>query len=121
MTIVRVIFVETTRPVRMRPRMETSPVKGHFLSDENNLLSVRIALQMRKGVRTDVTAVDRLRRGLEPKTDILIPPLLPSGDFLAAYSAARQRSIASSNDEDAERPWTDAPLTLAFWKRCCFW
>ena len=32
MTIVRVIFVETTRPVRMRPRIETSPVNGHFLS-----------------------------------------------------------------------------------------
>lgn len=28
MTIVRVILVETTRPVRMRPRMATSPVKG---------------------------------------------------------------------------------------------
>ena len=32
MIIVRVIFVETTRPVRMRPRIETSPVNGHFLS-----------------------------------------------------------------------------------------
>jgi hypothetical protein len=25
-------LVETTLPVRMRPRMETRPVKGHFLS-----------------------------------------------------------------------------------------
>lgn len=26
------IFVETTVPVRIRPRIETMPVKGHFLS-----------------------------------------------------------------------------------------
>jgi hypothetical protein len=32
MMSVRVIFVETTLPVRMRPRIEMSPVKGHFLS-----------------------------------------------------------------------------------------
>lgn len=33
MTMVRVILpAETTFPVRIRPRMETSPVKGHFLS-----------------------------------------------------------------------------------------
>lgn len=29
---VRCILVETTVPVRIRPRMETVPVKGHFLS-----------------------------------------------------------------------------------------
>lgn len=29
---VRCILVETTLPVRIRPRMETMPVKGHFLS-----------------------------------------------------------------------------------------
>lgn len=33
MTMVRCILLETTRPVRIRPRMETRPVKGHFLSD----------------------------------------------------------------------------------------
>ncbi len=32
MTTVRVIFVDTTTPLRMRPRMLTLPVKGHFLS-----------------------------------------------------------------------------------------
>lgn len=30
--IVRVIFVETTLPVRIRPRIEMLPVNGHFLS-----------------------------------------------------------------------------------------
>lgn len=40
MTSVRCIFVETTVPVRIRPRMETSPVKGHFLS-EGHETSVR--------------------------------------------------------------------------------
>lgn len=32
MMTVRCILVETTVPVRIRPRMETRPVKGHFLS-----------------------------------------------------------------------------------------
>lgn len=32
MMMVRCILVETTVPVRIRPRMETRPVKGHFLS-----------------------------------------------------------------------------------------
>jgi hypothetical protein len=30
--MVRVILADMTFPVRMRPRIETSPVKGHFLS-----------------------------------------------------------------------------------------
>ena len=30
--MVLVILVEWTTPVKIRPRMETSPVKGHFLS-----------------------------------------------------------------------------------------
>lgn len=30
--MVRCILVDTTVPVRIRPRMETRPVKGHFLS-----------------------------------------------------------------------------------------
>lgn len=32
MMMVRCILVETTVPVRIRPRIETRPVKGHFLS-----------------------------------------------------------------------------------------
>lgn len=36
MTIVRVILVETTLPVKMRPRIETLPVKGHFLSEKKH-------------------------------------------------------------------------------------
>ena len=40
MIIVRVILVETTRPVRMRPRMETSLVKGHFLSAFTRIATV---------------------------------------------------------------------------------
>merc|ERR1719440_718787 len=30
--MVRFIFVEMTMPLRMRPRIDTLPVKGHFLS-----------------------------------------------------------------------------------------
>jgi hypothetical protein len=33
---VRVIFVDTTLPVSIRPRIEMSPVKGHFLSSNPN-------------------------------------------------------------------------------------
>jgi hypothetical protein len=32
MMMVRFIFVDLTTPDKMRPRMETLPVKGHFLS-----------------------------------------------------------------------------------------
>jgi hypothetical protein len=35
MMIVRCILVETTLPVRIRPRIDTPPVKGHFLSAQN--------------------------------------------------------------------------------------
>lgn len=34
--MVRCILVDTTVPVRIRPRMETRPVKGHFLSVEGS-------------------------------------------------------------------------------------
>lgn len=37
MMIVRFIFVEMTRPVRIRPRMEMSPVNGHFLSAQSSI------------------------------------------------------------------------------------
>ena len=32
MMMVRFILVDLTTPVKMRPRMDTLPVKGHFLS-----------------------------------------------------------------------------------------
>ena len=80
MTIVRVIFVDTTRPVRIRPRMDTSPVKGHFLSAAN-VCPLNVSETTNK--LTNVSAVDRLRGGLEAKTNILVPPLLFRGDLLA--------------------------------------
>lgn len=43
---VRCILVETTVPVRIRPRMETMPVKGHFLSVmQKNRISVFVRLE----------------------------------------------------------------------------
>lgn len=36
MIMVRFIFVDTTLPDKIRPRMETLPVKGHFLSCRND-------------------------------------------------------------------------------------
>lgn len=56
MMIVRVIFVDTTRPVRMRPRIETSPVNGHFLS----ILLVRFRVGGTRTERTNVVSVDGL-------------------------------------------------------------
>lgn len=85
MTIVRVILVETTLPVKIRPRIETSPVKGHFLSDIT-MNSPSIMRQMYR--RTDVSAVDSFRRGLESKTNILVPPLVLGRYFLAAFIPA---------------------------------
>jgi hypothetical protein len=48
MIIVRVILVETTRPVRMRPRMETSLVNGHFLSVLTRIIIVYGLFQQRQ-------------------------------------------------------------------------
>jgi hypothetical protein len=79
MMMVRFILVEMTRPERIRPRIDTSPVKGHFLSAITfNYTDNQDGWDR----RTDVGAVDGLSRGLEAKTDVLIPSLL-LGDFLA--------------------------------------
>lgn len=56
MMIVRVILVETTRPVRMRPRIETSPVNGHFLS----AFIVRSRVGVTGDRRTNVVSIDGL-------------------------------------------------------------
>lgn len=60
--MVRVIFVDTTLPVRMRPRMETSPVKGHFLS-----VTIQIwGFLSLADEHTDICAINGFRRRLEP-------------------------------------------------------
>ena len=51
---VRCILVETTFPVRIRPRIETIPVNGHFLSAKSRcqhslLLDLNLALCMDVG------------------------------------------------------------------------
>jgi hypothetical protein len=91
MTMVRVIFPEeTTFPVRIRPRMETSPVKGHFLSAWPEPISKCTPLASREEGRgkkeglTDVGPVDGLGGGLEAKTDLLVPPLGLGGNLLSA-------------------------------------
>ena len=81
MMIVRVILVETTLPVKIRPRIETRPVKGHFLSITvvNQCQSAK-----RSTRRTNVGPVDRLSRRLEAKPNILVPPLVLPADLLVA-------------------------------------
>jgi len=54
MIIVRVILVDTTRPVRMRPRIETSPANGHFLST----FIVRSRVGRMSNGRTNVVSVN---------------------------------------------------------------
>jgi len=79
--IVRVIFVEMTFPVRMRPRIEMSPVNGHFLSRRWLVPgSCESILE-----RTNICAVDGFRRCFEAQTDILVPPLLFGRDLLATF------------------------------------
>lgn len=95
---VRCIFVETTVPVRMRPRIETRPVKGHFLSADNRLISIQIRRKLQTHPcmpsifhplrrpqfespspdrevhrRTDIAALNGSLGGTEPKTDVLVP------------------------------------------------
>jgi hypothetical protein len=55
--MVRFILVDTTLPVRIRPRIEMSPVKGHFLS---TVSSHDEHIFNTHGSRTDVSAVDGL-------------------------------------------------------------
>jgi hypothetical protein len=71
MIIVRVILVETTRPVRMRPRMETSLVNGHFLSILIHI--VWIVPVKQKSARTDICSIYRFGGCLKSKAHILIP------------------------------------------------
>ena len=69
--------------------METLPVKGHFLSILNEQIKVQISNRQR---RTDVCAIDSLRRRLEPKTNILIPALR-LGDDLLAYNVKIEETM----------------------------
>lgn len=59
--MVRFILVETTLPVRIRPRIEMSPVKGHFLSEVSSH-DEHIKIH---GSRTNISAVDGLWRRFE--------------------------------------------------------
>ena len=68
---VRCIFVETTFPVRIRPRIETSPVNGHFLSIGKSLKpnSHRIQLLL----PTNVASLDRGLGCPEAQTNVFVP------------------------------------------------
>jgi hypothetical protein len=108
--MVLVILVDFTTPERIRPRIETSPVKGHFLSERtkhqmntqgqlNRILSTCGARICRL---TDVGSVDGLGRGLEAKTDILVPTLGPGVDLLSAY-AQPSRAIPYASADNPSR------------------
>ena len=60
--MVRFILVDTTLPVRIRPRIEMSPVKGHFLSKVSSHDKYIYNIH---GSRTDVSTVDGLCRCFE--------------------------------------------------------
>ena len=61
-------------------------MKGHFLSAAN-VCPLNVSETTNK--LTNVSAVDRLRGGLEAKTNILVPPLLLGGDLLARRLRAK--------------------------------
>lgn len=63
MIMVRVILVDTTFPVKIRPRMETSPVKGHFLSAPTFRKCMITETYVNE--RTDVSTINGIRRDLE--------------------------------------------------------
>jgi len=89
--MVRCILVETTKPERMRPRMETRPVKGHFLSGIKEKMSVHrvsciVTLALRRSLhprpaqstfsrdqRTDVVPINGILRCPEAQPDVLVP------------------------------------------------
>lgn len=70
-------------------------------------------------VRTNVRALDRLRRGLEPKTDILVPPLLLGDDLLADYKSSLYEPPATH--AKFRLGCKNIPRAFAFWKMDCFW
>lgn len=102
MTRVRCIFVDTTVPVRIRPRMETSPVKGHFLSARRVPLAI-IQFQIRQYPpfaawkscsRTNVCALNGGFRCPKPQANVLVP-----SSSALAYSRAL-RTLSFLVDED---------------------
>jgi hypothetical protein len=110
MMMVLVILVDFTTPERIRPRIETSPVKGHFLSERTkhqmNTQGQLNRIPSTCGARicrlTDVGSVDGLGRGLEAKTDILVPTLGPGVDLLSAY-AQPSRAIPYASADNPSR------------------
>lgn len=83
MTRVRCILVETTVPVRIRPRIETWPVKGHFLSvipilvfstPGRRVFWIAQNYQVwQKVFHTNVGALDCGLRGPEAQSNIFVP------------------------------------------------
>lgn len=80
--MVRSILTDTTLPVRIRPRMETSPVKGHFLSGWQ---SVNRAFMGLVWLLTDICALNGFFGCLEAQTNILVPSLFLCRDLLSNW------------------------------------
>lgn len=115
MMMVRCILVDTTVPVRIRPRMETRPVKGHFLSVEGlwsvldrrpDWYLIRLVLLdmlansfephncfaqpqvVQEFAHTDVLALNGGLGGTETQTNILVPSsLYKSSVVVVLYSS----------------------------------
>lgn len=100
----RFILVDITLPVRIRPRIETSPVNGHFLSvkmHEPRQTSM-VALP------TDVSAADSVRGRFEAKPHIFVPPLLLCDDLLPGcelFQALSEESQPVMHRVTHPSPW----------------
>ena len=69
MMMVRFILEDLTTPVKMRPRMDTLPVKGHFLSMYVPVARVMIRRGKAEGQRDAKRGDGRCRaRGIDGKT-----------------------------------------------------
>jgi len=67
--MVRCILVETTRPVKIRPRIETIPVKGHFLSvcQKHNLSTICSFLAPPKKCALPVSPRDTTQKHIDSR------------------------------------------------------
>ena len=79
---VRCILVETTVPVSIRPRIETLPVKGHFLSIQCQHYIELVVKHSSEEQRTNVCSLDGCLWCLKAQTDVLVPEYVSDSALL---------------------------------------
>src|SRR5271156_2504751 len=93
MIAVRVIFVETTLPVRIRPRIEISPVNGHFLSIVTYAFNTYVP---KCWGRTDICTVNSIGWCFETESDVFVPPPFFCRNFLSTCLTTIKYGVCES-------------------------